>query len=260
MKQKLRRLARHSLAILCFFCSEISAQETSTFLEKNLNENLDLKNLPNTSQNGQTKAVKSQLLPDKLTEGLSNLFTGKSADSLMFDEEENNNIGRTIDFLKNNQAYVPEETEADKEQKKQLEDEQNKSLQQKKQLDNEKSYIYLASIMYLDPDEWTVWVNDKKIIPENNKKDNELYLTLVQRDRVKLLWRLGLSKWKILSGSKSETLLPRLNQNNQAEIEFDLKPNQTFILNGNKVVEGRAVAMLKKKEEEENSKPPAITQ
>jgi hypothetical protein len=38
-----------------------------------------------------------------------------------------------------------------------------------------------------------------------------------------------------------------INANNQVEVEFTLKPNQTFILGLNKVVDGRAVDSINRK-------------
>jgi len=109
-----------------------------------------------------------------------------------------------------------------------------------------------------------VWINDKKITSENNDPTKELYLRSVQKDQVKLLWKLSISKWKILSGLKSEELAPKINQDNQVEIEMTLKTNQTFILRTSEVVEGKAVMELIRRKAEEgkaqnsgNSKKPA---
>jgi len=39
---------------------------------------------------------------------------------------------------------------------------------------------------------------------------------------------------------RSESLAPKINNNNQVEIDFTLQPNQTFILSSSKVVNGKA--------------------
>ncbi len=49
------------------------------------------------------------------------------------------------------------------------------------------------------------------------------------------------TKWKIISGKKSEELAPKINSLNQVEVEFELKPNQTFTLGTNSVSEGRQI-------------------
>jgi hypothetical protein len=226
------------LALLLFLASvsSVLAQEKSNFSEKNLPEESAITTSDNKTENHKT--VTKSVLVDRI----SNSFFGKIS-SLMFDEEENDSINRAADSLKNNQIYVPN----DKTEKEQ--DDTTKKAEEKSE--NEKSYIYLGSIIYFTPKDWVVWVNEKKITPENNKKENELYLRSIQKDQISLVWTLAVSKWKILSGLDSEELAPKINDNNQVEVQFDLKPNQTFILNSNNVVEGRAViALLKKKKEE----------
>ena len=182
------------------------------------------------------------------------------APSLMFDDEQNNNIERAIKSLKNNEIYTPDGNEEDnklksEDDKKKAAAEKAEQTRKKIEEENEKSYIYLASIIYFTPNDWAVWINDQKITSQTNKKERELYVKHIYKDRIKLLWKLSISKWKVLSGRKSESFAPKINANNQIEVEFDLKPNQTFILSTNNVVEGRAViALLKKKEEERKVK------
>lgn len=194
-------------------------------------------------------------LMTKARSGLANFLMGNKVGSLMFTDDENSNIDRAVDSLKNNQVYTPEETE---EEKAAIDPEAKKEapkVEEKKSDENEKSYIYLASIIYFTPQDWVVWVNEQKITPKTNSRGKELYLRSVQKDRVDVMWTISISKWKILSGRKSETSAPKINANNQVEVNFSLKPNQTFILSTNSVVEGKAViALLKKKEEEKKAK------
>ena len=106
--------------------------------------------------------------------------------------------------------------------------------------ENVKAYIFLSSILYFGNDSWSLWVNDKKYTAKSNKVENELYFKSVERDKVNIIWKLSVSKWKILSGLRSESLAPKINNNNQVEIDFTLQPNQTFILSSSKVVNGKA--------------------
>ncbi len=101
------------------------------------------------------------------------------------------------------------------------------------------SYIYLNSILYFPPNSWSVWVNDKKISSEDNKKTAEFYVKAIDNNEVNIIWTISISKWKILSGKKSESSAPKINKNSQVEISFRLKPNQTYILSSGTVVEGR---------------------
>lgn len=191
----------------------------------------------------------------KAKSGLANLLLGNKVGSLMFTDDENSNIDRAVDSLKNNQVYTPEETEEEKAATDPDAKKEAPKVEEKKSDENEKSYIYLASIIYFTEQDWVVWVNEQKITPKTNIRGKELYLRSVQKDRVDVMWTISISKWKILSGRKSETSAPKINANNQVEVNFSLKPNQTFILSTNSVVEGKAViALLKKKEEEKKAK------
>jgi hypothetical protein len=155
--------------------------------------------------------------------------------SLMFDDKQTSNIDRAIESLKNNQPYVADGNSDEQKVDKKNEDEKDKIMQEK---ENEKSYIYLGSMIYLSPKIWSVWINNKKITYETNSKNNEFYILSIQKDRVKVLWKLSLSKWKILSKNLDESQV-KINENNQVEIEFELKTNQTFVLSKNSAIEGR---------------------
>jgi hypothetical protein len=159
----------------------------------------------------------------------------------MFDDEENSNIDRAIESLKNNQLYSPEVKES--------QPEILKSDKQPNQ-ESEKSYIYLASLMYFTPKSWVVWVNDQKITSETNDKNKELFIKSVKKDQVSLVWKLSLSKWKVISGKDSENSAPKVNSENQVEISFELKPNQTFSLSNKGVSEGKVAINILKKEED----------
>jgi len=186
------------------------------------------------------KSVKnSQLVAPNSTEAISDLLLGNSPSSLMFDEEQNADIDRAVDSFLNNQSYVPDEKELQALQdEKALEEARAKA--EEEQARNEKSYLYLSSILYLSPKSWIVWIGDKKITSEDNEKSHELYIQNISRDKAKILWKLSISKWKIITGKRSDEDLPPTNENNQIETTFELRPNQTFMLNENRIVEGKA--------------------
>lgn len=257
------------------------SQESNSFSEKNLPDNSPaIKESPDdnskqeSAQNpgeNNSKPEKAedlqQVVPDVSLDKIKNSITdiliynkALRAQSLMFDDEQNNNIEQAIESLKNNEIYTPEkdktgqklESENDK---KKAAAEKAEQVRKKIEEENEKSYIYLASIIFFTPNDWVVWINDQKITSQTNKKEKELYIKTIRKNGIRLLWKLSISKWKVLSGRTSESFAPKINAANQVEVEFDLKPNQTFILSTNNVVEGRAViALLKKKEEERKAK------
>ena len=187
------------------------------------------------------------LKSNSIKDALDDIFSPSKLKSLMYDEEQFNNIEKAIEAMRNNQAFTPEGAEATKQSaedaKKQAEE--IKTLENSE--DNVKSYVFLSSIMYFGEKQWSLWVNDKKFIASSNSSENELYFKSVSQDRATIIWRLSISKWKILSGKKSEEYAPKINENNQVEVEFTLKPNQTFILGSNKVADGRAVDSINKK-------------
>jgi ATP-dependent Clp protease ATP-binding subunit ClpA len=192
---------------------------------------------------------------------MASLLLGNKATSLMFDDKEIDNIDRAIDSLRNNQVYSPEDGAPIFDALLDKKNKEAEAAREKAKQDefNEKSYIYLASIMYSTPQDWVVWINDKKITSETNKKNKELYLKSVQKDQVSILWSVSASKLQVLLGKKADDLKLKLNENNQIEVRFVLQPNQTYILGSNSVVEGKAVvSMIKRKEPEAaHSKVPA---
>jgi len=168
------------------------------------------------------------------------IFLSSKIKSLMFDDEQYGNIENAIEAMRNNQAFVPQGIEltkqSDEEAKIQAEELKNVEASE----ENAKSYIYLSSIMFFSPQSWSLWINETKYMASTNKEENELFFKDLSQDKIMVVWKLSISKWKILSGKKSEEYAPKINSANQVEVEFSLKPNQTFILSSNKVVDGKA--------------------
>ena len=205
---------------------------------------------PEDKTNNKASEVLSKV-SDKKDE-IRDLLLNKKPSSLMFNEEESESINRAIDSLNNNQVYTPENKKSEEAIK------ETTAVEVKKEEENEKSYIYLASIIYFTAEDWVVWLNDQKITPQTNNKNGELYLKSVQKDYVEVYWKLSISKWKVLSG-KNDTTGLKINTNNQVEVNFTLKPNQTFILGTNSIAEGRAVvALMQKKQKEKVTKEDLI--
>jgi len=166
--------------------------------------------------------VQKSVLLDKIEEVVRNNISQVKLTSLMFDDAENEAINRALDSFKNGNTYLPEEAAESKDDN----------------VTNRMSYVYLASIMYLSEEYWAVWINDEKITSESNQPGNELYLQEVQKDKISVLWTISASKWKILIGRKSEEMAEKINSQNQVEAKFELKPNQTYLLIYDNVIEG----------------------
>ena len=168
----------------------------------------------------------------------------------MYDDEQFTNLEKAIEAMRNNQAFTPEGDEINKQSAEDAKKQADEIKKLESSEENVKSYVFLSSIMFFGEKQWSLWINDKKFVASSNSNENELYFKNITQDKATIVWRLSISKWKILSGKKSEEYAPKINENNQVEVEFSLKPNQTFILGSNKVVDGRAVDSINKKSKE----------
>lgn len=234
------------LLITLLFSSNVFGQTNATLSEENLSDN-SIKNppsLPKPDEKTDNKAPEksnSALITGAKTDLIDNLLGGKKIASLMFDDQENSEINRAVDSLKNNQFYDPANSDS-----KDIKADPSQANQE-----SEKSYIYLASLMYFTQKDWAIWINEQKITPKTNNRTEEIFVESIQKNQVRLVWKMSLTKWKVISGASPESPNPQVNSNNQVEFRFALRPNQTFSLNDSSVVEGKAVtAFLKKKEDD----------
>ncbi len=216
------------LATSFYYPAAAQNQDTvGSFSEKNLTDNSPVKSQIIKPENSPISADNI----NKISSSIETILLNKKATSLMFDDEQNSNIERAVDSFKSigSADYKKYDTAG-----QDLAD-----LSQQSYEENEKSYIYLGSIIYLTPKDWAVWINNQKITYTTNKKTSEIYVKSVESGKVKISWSLSVSKWKILSGNQSEESTPKVNSRNQVEVNFELKPNQTFVLSNISVVEGR---------------------
>ena len=193
------------------------------------------------------KAGETPISSNSIKNALDDIFSPSKLKSIMYDEEQFSNLEKAIEALRNNQSFVPEGEEINKQSAEDAKKQEEEIKKLEGSEENVKSYVFLSSIMYFSEKQWSLWINDKKFLANANSSENELYFKNVTQDQVNIVWRLSISKWKILSGKKSEEYAPKINENNQVEVEFSLKPNQTFILGSNKVVDGRAVDSINRK-------------
>ena len=216
------------LLVATLFCQK------SIYAQENIN-NSNIINNPSNEINKkiETANSKTPISASYIKKSIEDLFSNTKIQSLMFSDTDISNIDKAIEAFQNNQIF---ELDGGEENQEKSITEEEKKLEQ----ENVKAYIFLSSILYFGNDSWSLWINDKKYTAKNNKLDSELYFKSVEKDRVNIIWKLSVSKWKILSGLRSESLAPKINSNNQVEIDFVLQPNQTFILNSNKVVNGKA--------------------
>ena len=190
------------------------------------------------------------LSANSIKNALDDIFSPSKLTSIMYDDEQFTNLEKAIEAMRNNQAFTPEGDEITKQSAEDAKKQADEIKKLESSEENVKSYVFLSSIMFFGDKQWSLWINDKKFVANSNSNENELYFKNITQDKATIVWRLSISKWKILSGKKSEEYAPKINENNQVEVEFTLKPNQTFILGSNKVVDGRAVDSINKKSKE----------
>lgn len=192
-----------------------SSEKLSDFIKESfVEENLA------TNQTENKKSSETSLV-DKIQGGLANILLGDEKPySLMFDEKEISDVEKAVDSFKNGQLYSPESDKSGEE------------------IDpNRKSYAFLASIMYIDKNYWSVWINNKKITSNENYVTNELYIESISKEKVSVVWTMSPTKWKILLGLNSEEEVA-VNAANQVVTKFQLKPNQSYLLAAKTVIEG----------------------
>ncbi len=169
----------------------------------------------NPDNNSQISKIVSSLVNKKVSEP-----------SLMFTAEEINKIDQAIIAHKNNQPFNTENKADDKD------------ATAATTTSEINSSVYLGSILYHSPSSWATWINGEKITNSSNKIGNEIYISSINEDSVGIVWTMSISKWKILADQKSDNGAP-IGANNQVELKFELSFNQTYILNGGKIIEGR---------------------
>ncbi|MDX1975308.1 MAG: hypothetical protein SFT92_06490 [Rickettsiales bacterium] len=114
--------------------------------------------------------------------------------------------------------------------------------------------FFLKSIVFHSADDWSVWVNDRRITQSTPKDIGDLEVSAISSDQVRLAWRpqdMGRVNdiWSKQPNDKIE-----VDQIRQMVI-FDLKPNQTFSSYKMDVFEGKVLPVTIGVEEEKEPPP-----
>ena len=272
----MKNIIKNIITLLLFSFLKIGVLQAQNLDNKEVKKE-DVSKEPATSNQAienkdSTKVVDSknptateQLDASKIQEILKNKeikeLADKKYESLMLTEVELKNIKKANESANNGQPFVAEieeeinikdsKGEQDELKEKKKKEQEEKLKKEEDEQGSEKSYIYLASIIYFNQRDWVIWINDQKITPRTNQQNKELYIKKVYANQIDVIWKLSITKWKIISGKNLETISPKINKDNQIEVSFSLKPNQTFMLSNNSVVEGKAVINLIKKKEKQ---------
>jgi hypothetical protein len=255
-----------ALAVV-FCCEEAYCQQEATVLDQTKEDSSISRKIAEKTEEIAGKAedlkeiINSQELISELksnskdvADEVVQLLENENYKSIMLSKGARKNLKKAIKVSKNGspESFTIESDEYMTEEEKKNLEQKKKDLEAKKQeesLANEKAYVYLASILFENKNNWVIWINEQKITNKNNSKKKELYVSSITKDLVKILWQMPLSKWQIISGKKKSENLPQVNAENNVEIRFALMPNQTFVLDSKSVVEGREVIDLVKKQE-----------
>lgn len=189
--------------------------------ENNSDENIDQPNLIPLNNN------------DELEE---DSFDFSEIESLMINQDEKQGLNLAIESYKTGEAFLFDDYEQEA-----VTEDKAIDIASNVEEENRNAFLHLATIIYQSKDNWTIWINDQRISASNNSDLNEIYVQDISNDYVDILWKLSLSKWKILSRNNSDDLAPNINELNQVEIKFSLKPNQTFALRNEEIIEGRVI-------------------
>lgn len=102
--------------------------------------------------------------------------------------------------------------------------------------------VYLKAIMYISNNNWSVWINDKKISNKNNlDEDNEYIIKRINTKEAIILLNVSKTKWNYLNSSGIITNDKCIidDEKNKVNFEIKLHPNQTFIFSQNSVIDGK---------------------
>lgn len=102
--------------------------------------------------------------------------------------------------------------------------------------------FHLDSLLYIDEDSWSVWLNGKPVISKQNERDIEILE--ITPDFVKLVWSTGYSKFVnsiryYIEKKIDDSRIRAEIKDGIATVVFTLEPNQSFSITDNvTIIEG----------------------
>lgn len=185
-------------------------------------------------------------IPDKTTQSIANnILSGNNNETLTPTNDSyyapfksfmfSNNIINTIQkalILHDNRSQI----NIDKNEESDGSDEESVNFNE------EMKNIYLKAIMYISNNNWSVWINNKKISNKNNlDKDNEYIIKKINTNGATINLNVSKTKWNYLNSS-STINNEEFNideKNNKVNFTIQLHPNQTFVFSKNVVIDGK---------------------
>lgn len=112
--------------------------------------------------------------------------------------------------------------------------------------------ITLNSIMFMNENNWSIWLNNKKFSNIDNNNNSEFKIIFINSNQIKLKWIMTETKFKnfinkqnIISENKYS-----LNEEGKIEIILDLYVNQSYLSFLDKIIDGKYIPERKKKKKE----------
>lgn len=155
--------------------------------------------------------------------------------SIMFSVTDNRRIHELLEENSIKKPIIEEENKEDQAIEKFMETVSVKNTDVK-DLPKEAPTFYLNSILYIDKNDWTVWINGQNI--SNNSENDKPKIKEVTRNYAVLFWESKYFKyinpeWDSKYGEGIE--VDKANN----RVYFTLYPNQTFVTKTMEIVEGK---------------------
>lgn len=99
--------------------------------------------------------------------------------------------------------------------------------------------ITLNSIMYTDDNNWSIWINNKKITNIDNKFDlSDFKVVDINKDYASIKWIMSKTRFEIVN---KQELITNYNVNDEDKIEVNIRlsSNQSYLPYFNMVVDGK---------------------
>ena len=150
-------------------------------------------------------------------------------------------------------SAIVEEHKGDEKKK----DDLSKQASTKEDIIKAAPVFFLKSILYFAPDNWSLWLNDKKITNKADKTFENIAVMDISRSQVMLVWKRSqidiiYPGWKnnfiAMEGNKYDS--PEKNIVVDAatgNISFILKPNQSLVSRSLEIVEGSIIKFTEAK-------------
>jgi hypothetical protein len=112
--------------------------------------------------------------------------------------------------------------------------------------------FFLQSIVYHSPQDWSIWINNRKITPNGLQDPENIRVIGIDRDKADIEWRPAVMEKVNRAWDNSSTSAISVDKKNGI-VTFSLRPNQTFSSYVMRVVEGKVLPVTEGNQIMENA-------